>query len=499
MAVVISTLAKIGLDALLKKAAAVAAKELGSDVLAAGLRQVAKSGVKGAAKKAVKKKAASALKNAGLESLKGTVNDAIDGGVQRVVQNVVKKSMADLFENSGLVGLENITIKDLPNPKSITRKLIARNVGEEDLKKINDMLRMVKDPKGKALSELKKQYQERADRVDKVIRAQEKARALIAEYQRLGWDVKESIVERANRKVPWNITEKQAEAMIDNLSPSTIKILRTMKTTLKWEEYNEKPKVSGHQRSGANIYDVDPYATHEVKRTVEFGQKQIPRELMKQIKFVMESAPSSITARELWDKLELFQDMTGVKVLKEDASVGQLVEGLKGAGALRRAAEAAEKEGNPGYSYLMKIYDELVNRYGFDDYGIAAKQARDVRHSIDMGAQGAAEDGDTPEQVESRRSVASRVVRRLISMGEKWQNYREQYKLRFSRWHAIYSSFDVIDDMTDAIMEEPDLENDILDKMEEIFAANIDPSQIKEILDAYVAKHRTYNGVFAEL
>lgn len=442
----------------------------------------------------VKKAAAHAVKSLGLKALK-----SLGGGVDDVIGTVAKRAVGNAIKSAG-IDEAGLLAGKLPN---ITRQIVDASIGSDELDMIQAAVKALKKPASdvekKTAERIKKRYKEQQKRIAKVEKAQEKARELIDNYQRLGWDVKESIIDRANRRVPWNITEKQAEAMIDNLSPSTIKILRTMKTNLKWEEYNEKPKVSGHQRSGANIYDVDPYATHEVKRTVEFGQKQIPRELMKQIKFVMESAPSSITARELWDKLELFQDMTGVKVLKEDASVGQLVEGLKGAGALRRAAEAAEKDGNPGYSYLMKIYDELVNRYGFDDYGIAAKQARDVRHSIDMGAQGVAEDGDTPEQVESRRSVASRVVRRLISMGEKWQNYREQYKLRFSRWHAIYSSFDVIDDMTDAIMEEPDLEYDILDKMEEIFAANIDPSQIKEILDAYIAKHRTYNGVFAEL
>lgn len=442
----------------------------------------------------VKKAAAHAVKSLGLKALK-----SLGGGVDDIIGTVAKRAVGNAIKSAGIDEAGLLSGK-LPN---ITRQIVDASIGSDELDVLQSAIKALKKPASdvekRTAERIKKRYKEQQKRIAKVEKAQEKARALIDQYQRLGWDVKESIIDRASRRVPWNITEKQAEAMIDNLSPSTIKTLRTMKTTLKWEEYNEKPKVSGHQRSGANIYNVDPYATHEVQRTVEFGHKQIPRELMKQIKFVMSSAPSSITARELWDKLELFQDMTGVKVLKEDASVGQLVEGLKGAGALRRAAEAAEKEGNPGYSYLMKIYDELVNRYGFDDYGIAAKQARDVRHSIDMGAQGAAEDGDTPEQVESRRSVASRVVRRLISMGEKWQNYREQYKLRFSRWHAIYSSFDVIDDMTDAIMEEPDLEYDILDKMEEIFASNIDPSQIKEILDAYVAKHRTYNGVFSEL
>lgn len=442
----------------------------------------------------VKKAAAHAVKSLGLKALK-----SLGGGVDDVIGTVAKRAVGNAIKSAG-IDEAGLLAGKLPN---ITRQIVDASIGSDELDVLQSAINAIKGPASKvekrAEKALNKKIKEQQKRIAKVEKAQEKARELIDNYQRLGWDVKESIIERANRRVPWNITEKQAEAMIDNLSPSTIKILRTMKTTLKWEEYNEKPKVSGHQRSGANIYDVDPYATHEVQRTVEFGQKQIPRELMKQIKFVMSSAPSSITARELWDKLELFQDMTGVKVLKEDASVGQLVEGLKGAGALRRAAEAAEKEGNPGYSYLMKIYDELVNRYGFDDYGIAAKQARDVRHSIDMGAQGAAEDGDTAEQVESRRSVASRVVRRLISMGEKWQNYREYYKLRFSRWHAIYSSFDVIDDMTDAIMEEPDLEYDILNKMEEIFASNVDPSQIKEILDAYIAKHRTYNGVFSEL
>ena len=442
----------------------------------------------------VKKAAGQAIKSLGLKALK-----SLGGGVDDIIGTVAKRAVGNALKASGIDEAGLLSGK-LPN---ITRQIVDASIGSDELDVLQAAVKALKKPASEAeknaAKDIKKRIKAQQKRIAKVEKAQEKARALIDQYQRLGWDIKPSIIERANRRVPWNITERQAEAMIDNLSPSTIKTLRTMKTTLKWEEYNEKPKVSGHQRSGANIYDVDPYATHEVQRTVEFGRKQIPRELVKQIKFVMDKAPSSVTAREIWEKLELFQNMTGVDVLEKGSSPLQLVEGMKGVGALRKAAEAAEKEGNPGYGYLLKMYDELVNKYGFDEYGIAAKQARDVRHAIDVGAQSAAEKGDTTEAVVNRRTVAANVVKKLINMGEKWQNYREQYRLRFSRWHAIPSSFDTIDDVVDAIMEEPDLEYDILDKMEEAMDQYVDPMRIKETLDEYLEKHRFYSGVFAAL
>lgn len=437
-----------------------------------------------------------ALSKLGLGKVSGVVNlldESTDIGA--VVSNVAKRAAADLIVAGKAADVSNITsglVESAMSSMIGSRELWAMG---ESLEKATRGLRkdgrkMVKSAK-KAIS---KKYKQQARRIAKLEKDQEKARALIERYEAAGWTIPETLKERANRRIKWNISAKEAETMHDLLTKRQIDLTRRMDRTLKYTETDTLPEVIGTRKDSAGkIYNVTTRTpTHDVKQDVSLTFNQAVDRTLKQIRFVMEKAPSRQAAESIYYEIQRLELASGVPLFKEgteDQIKADILGHLEGKGAFKKAIQAAESKATPypGTASLLSLYDYLVNVYGVNDYGIAAKQIADLDSSISAMGDYVGEMFEDRDERENFAGTAMDILQEIVNDKEFsriWNELRKDYKMR-RLYNSIYQSDDFFLDVSDIIITHPGIFQELLKKLKELMRYGTNPRQIINLLQEY--------------
>lgn len=313
----------------------------------------------------------------------------------------------------------------------------------------------------------------------KVRAAQTRAKKLIEKQNKLGWEVKQSIIDRSNMEIPNNISAKKAQAIIDNLSAQTIKTLRTMKDVVFMEETT--PIVTGEYKSGAKKYDVihmdEP---NVIKKEIEISDRTLASKVLEQIKFVMNNAPNANVAEEIETKLWQIE-LHGSKIFEEENREKRraaLVENLPNEKELKASLKKAEESGFRASEALMSLYHDLVTAFGTTEKGIAAYRMRQFQQALESVG---AEYSSDPEE----RQHAADVLHWLIENDALWQSYRKQFKLK-KIYHQTYDSNDLLNDVSDSIVDNPKYKIQILQYLVHLMSIGTSPWDILDKIDQYV-------------
>lgn len=313
--------------------------------------------------------------------------------------------------------------------------------------------------------------------------AQTRAKSLIEKYNKLGWEIKPSIIERANAEVPKNISARKAQAMIDNLSASTIRTTMTMKSRLTIEETT--PIEKGNYKSGAKIYDVIHMDAPTIRRKdVEFTPRNIVDKVMGEIEFIMKNAPNKDVAAAIENRLwaiELHSDKKIFDTEDKNMRIANLLPSIKGKKSIESAVKKAEESGYPATQALTTLYEDLVGEYGINERGLAARQMRQFENVKEIvGVRYSP--GNIKEQI-----VIADVLTWLIENDSIWNEYRREFKLK-KVGTVSYDSDSLLNDVSDAIVDNPKYRIEILQYLIELMGKKTNPSDILSKIDEYVKK-----------
>lgn len=309
--------------------------------------------------------------------------------------------------------------------------------------------------------------------------AQTRAKKIIEQQNKLGWEVKQSIIDRANMEIPKRLTPAKAQAIIDNLSADTIRVTRTMKQRVTLEETN--PIVSGNYKSGAKIYDVIHMDAPTIrKKDIEFTERDVVRKVMGQIKFIMNNAPNRDVSQQIENRLNAIE-LHGSRIFNtNDTQVRRagLLQSIESEKAIRESVKKAEKAGYPATQALTTLYEDLVAEYGVDERGLAARQLRQFNTVLESVGR---EYSTDPEE----RQTAADVLRWLIENDAVWQSYRKQFKLK-KVFREVYDSNSLLTDVSDVLVDHPKYKIKILEKLIELMSTGTAPWDILDQLEEYV-------------
>lgn len=313
----------------------------------------------------------------------------------------------------------------------------------------------------------------------KVKAAQTRAKKLIDKQNKLGWEVKQSVIDRANMEVPKNINARKAQAIIDNLSAETIRVTRTMKQRVVKEETT--PIVSGNYKSGAKIYDVIHMDAPTVKRQdVEFTDRNVVRKVMGQIEFVLNNAPNRDVAQQIEQRLWGIE-LHGSQIFDTNdtnARRSAVIQHIISEKAIRESVKKAEASGYPATQALTTLYGDLVGEYGTDERGLAARQMRQFQSILEsVGKEYSTDPGE--------RQTAADVLRWLIENDGIWQSYRKQFKLK-KVFKEVYDSNSLLTDVSDVLVDHPAYKMQVLNKLIELMSAGTAPWDILDKLEEFV-------------
>lgn len=310
--------------------------------------------------------------------------------------------------------------------------------------------------------------------------AQTRAKSLIEKYNKLGWEIKPSIIARANAEVPKNISATKAQAMIDNLSASTIRTTMTMKQRLTIEETT--PIEKGNYKSGAKIYDVIHMEAPTVRRKDEtVTTRNVVDKVMGEIEFIMNNAPNKEVAKTIENRLWAIELHAGKNVFDtedKDMRIKNLLGELKGKKSIETAVKKAEASGYPATQALTTLYEDLVGEYGVNEKGLAARQMRQFAAiKENVGFQYSTD----PEE----QKVAADVLGWLLENDTIWQSYRTKFRLK-KVFRQTYDSKSLLNDVSDAIVDHPKYRIEILNYLIDLMRQNTDPWDIVDRIDKYV-------------
>lgn len=309
--------------------------------------------------------------------------------------------------------------------------------------------------------------------------AQTRAKKIIEKKNKLGWEVKQSIIDRANMEIPKRLTPAKAQAIIDNLSVQTINVTSKIKQRVTLEE--TKPIVSGNYKSGAKIYDVIHMEAPTIRqKDVEFSERDAVKRVMGQIKFVMNNAPNRDVSQKIENRLNAIE-LHGSKIFNTNDTKTRraaLLQSIESEKALRESVKKAEKSGYPATLALTTLYEDLVSEYGVDERGLAARQMRQFEDVLEsVGYEYSTDPGE--------RKTASDVLRWLIENDDVWQSYRRQFKLKKIQ-KQVYDSSSLLTDVSDVMVEHPAYKMKILEKLIELMSAGTEPWNILDKLEEYL-------------
>lgn len=309
--------------------------------------------------------------------------------------------------------------------------------------------------------------------------AQTRAKKLIEQYENLGWEIPNRIKERADMTIPSHLSDRQAQAIIDGLSAETIRVTRQMSRNVVISD--TEPIVSGHYKSGAKIFDVlhmdDP---SETVKEESFTERNAVKKTMDQIHFVMTQAPNRDAADKIYQKLWSIE-LHGSKIFnKTDRKeiTSNVEQSIISSKAIEESVKNAEKSGFPATQALQSLYADLLEEYGKDERGLAARQMKQfesVLESVGM------EYSTDPHE----RQTASDVLRWLIENDNVWQSYRKQFKLK-KIYRETYDSNSLLVDVSDVLVDHPKYRMMILNKLVEFMNAGIEPWNILDRLEEYI-------------
>lgn len=314
--------------------------------------------------------------------------------------------------------------------------------------------------------------------VGKVKAAQTRAKKLIEQYEMLGWEVKPSVKARAYMDVPKNITAKKAQAIIDNLSKQTINVTKKMTTPIIKSE--TEPIVSSTRKSGARIYDVVHMNAPEERRTEQaFNERTLVKQVMNQIRFVMENAPSRDVSQKIENRLWGIE-LRGSQIFNtndQNARRAALLNSIISEDAISKSVKAAEKSGYPASQALTTLYQDLVEEYGTNERGLAARQMKQFYSVLEsVGREYSTDPGE--------RNIAADVLAWLIENASVWDGYRTQFKLK-KIYHQTYDSNSLLTDVSDVLVDHPQYKMLMLEKLIDLMKSGTAPWDILDSLEKF--------------
>lgn len=309
--------------------------------------------------------------------------------------------------------------------------------------------------------------------------AQKRALNLIEKLEEKFWTVPESIKERATREIPKNIKPNKAQAIIDNLSASTIRLLSTMDTYAVIHE--TEPITKGAYKSGQKIFDVIKMKKPEEKRQVlSFNARDIVRRTMKQIRFVMEEAPSRDVSAKIENRLWAIE-LHGKPIFTtndQSARRAALLQSIISERAVEESVKAAEKSGYSAYLGLVTLYRDLVEEYGTNERGLAARQMKQFDKVLeDVGYYFSTDPAE--------RQVAADVLHWLIEHSDVWDRYRQEYKLK-GIYKQTYDSHSLLVEVSQALIDYPEYRLKILEYLIQLMEQGVDAWDILDRIEDYV-------------
>lgn len=309
--------------------------------------------------------------------------------------------------------------------------------------------------------------------------AQKRAKKLIDKYEALSWEVKPSVKARVEMDIPKNISAKKAQALIDNMSAQTIRTTMAIKTRTVMEETT--PIEKGSYKSGAKIYDVVRMDEPEtITKENVFNERNVVNQVMKQIRFVMENAPSRDVAQRIEDRLNAIE-LHGSQIFNTDDMMKRraaLLDSITSEKAILKSVKKAEQSGYPASLALTTLYEDLVEEYGTSERGLAARQLRQFQKVLDNV-------GHSYSSDENERNIAANVLRWLIENAHVWDNYRRKFKLKGIQ-RQIYDSNSLLTDVSDAIVDYPEYRMKILNYLTELMSKGTEPWDILDKIEEYV-------------
>lgn len=315
--------------------------------------------------------------------------------------------------------------------------------------------------------------------ISRVKSAQTRAKKLIKQYEDLGWEIKTSVKSRAYMELPNRLSDKQAQALVDNLSAETIRVTRKMTQNVRIHE--TEPITKGNYRSGAKIFDVVKMQEPTTRsKDISFDERNIVPKTMEQIRFVLENAPNRQVAEKIERRLWAIE-LRGGKIFEtEDIKKRQsdVLGSIISESALKESVKKAESQGYPATQALTTLYEDLVGEYGQDERGLAARQMEQFKNTLETVGY------DYSTDPVERATIAD-VLYWMIENASVWDAYRKQFKLK-KIFHQTYDSDSVLSDVTEVLVDNPQYKMKILQKLIELMSRGTQPEELLENLEAYV-------------